>query len=87
MKKMTCIAFILIIFLYGCRGKVEHNQTTKDIMKTTIPESLLADKDQILKRLDVQRSWQNMDDFDPESFNIQEEDIILGSKIKLDAIV
>jgi hypothetical protein len=88
MKKTLFITFILFTFFYGCKGKSENNQNQiiEDNMKIIIPESLLADKDQILKRLKVQLSWQNMDESDPEAFNIQEEDVILGSKIKLDAM-
>lgn len=88
MKKVLFIVSISLFsfYFYGCKSKVDNNQIIEDNMKITIPESLLADKDQILKRLEVQLSWQDMNDSDPESFNIQEEDIILGSKIKLDAI-
>jgi len=85
---MPYIVLILFISFLGCKGKVENNQNQiiDENTKINIPESLFEYKDQILKRLNIQLSWQSMDDSDPEAFNIQKEDVVIGSIVKLDAL-
>lgn len=86
---MTKALFFISILLSSCSNTTNnsHNQIMADSMKIAIPESLLNDKDLIAKRLKVQLSWQDMDETDPEYFNIQKEDIIIGGKIDFQGLL
>jgi len=80
--KFTLLATMVFLTVFG--NSQNNTYDIDDNVKIAIPETLLPYKDQILKRLKIQMSWQKMED---DYFDVQNEDIIAGGVILYDAMI